>query len=73
MSAWGGAGKTSLVTHWVLESGGRGKRSAVALLDRAGIFLDDMSPSDLERAIGVPVQVVEPSAAGFLQAVCSVR
>ncbi|HEV8475078.1 MAG TPA: DUF512 domain-containing protein [Methylomirabilota bacterium] len=46
---------------------------SVALLDRAGIFLDDMSPSDLGRAIGVPVQVVEPSAAGFLQAVCSVR
>jgi putative radical SAM enzyme (TIGR03279 family) len=46
---------------------------AVTLRDRDGVFLDDMTPADLAQAIGVRVEVVEPSAAGLLQAVCSAR
>jgi tetratricopeptide (TPR) repeat protein len=29
VSAWGGAGKTALVTHWALEAGGPGNRSGI--------------------------------------------
>jgi len=29
VSAWGGAGKTALATHWVLQAGGPGKRPGV--------------------------------------------
>jgi NifB/MoaA-like Fe-S oxidoreductase len=43
---------------------------AVALRDRDGVFLDDMRPSDLEAALGVPVRVVEPEPAALLSAVC---
>jgi putative radical SAM enzyme (TIGR03279 family) len=46
---------------------------AVALRDRDGVFLDDMTPADLAQAIGTRVEVVEPTAAGLLQAVCSAR
>ncbi len=43
---------------------------AVALRDRDGVFLDDMRPSDLQAALGVPVRVVEPEPAALLSAVC---
>src|SRR4029453_6033449 len=32
---------------------------AVAVRDGEGVFLDDRTPADLERALGVPVQVIE--------------
>ena len=41
---------------------------AVALRDRDGVFLDDMTPRDLEALVGVPVRVVEPDARGLLRA-----
>ena len=44
---------------------------AVALRDRDGVFLDDMTPSDLAAALGVPVRVVAPEPAALLSAVCS--
>jgi putative radical SAM enzyme (TIGR03279 family) len=44
---------------------------AVALRDRDGVFLDDMTPSDLAAAVGVPVRVVAPEPAALLSAVCS--
>jgi NifB/MoaA-like Fe-S oxidoreductase len=34
---------------------------AVALRDGAGVFLDDLTPADLGRALGVPVVPVEPT------------
>jgi putative radical SAM enzyme (TIGR03279 family) len=33
---------------------------AVALRDGDGVFLDDVTPADLSRDLGVPVQVIEP-------------
>jgi len=41
---------------------------AVALRDRDGVFLDDMTARQLADAIGVPVRVVEPSPGGLLAA-----
>jgi putative radical SAM enzyme (TIGR03279 family) len=41
---------------------------AVALRDVDGVFLDDLTPGDLARDLGVPVRVVEPSAAALLAA-----
>jgi len=43
---------------------------AVALRDRDGVFLDDMTPADLAAAVGVPVRVVAPEPAALLSAVC---
>jgi putative radical SAM enzyme (TIGR03279 family) len=43
---------------------------AVALRDRDGVFLDDMTAADLADALGVPVRVVEPAPAALLSAVC---
>jgi putative radical SAM enzyme (TIGR03279 family) len=34
---------------------------AVAVRDGDGVFLDDLTPADLARDLGVPVRVVEPS------------
>jgi putative radical SAM enzyme (TIGR03279 family) len=42
---------------------------AVALRDRDGVFLDDMTPADLSAAVGVPVHVVDCDARGLLRAV----
>jgi NifB/MoaA-like Fe-S oxidoreductase len=42
---------------------------AVALRDRDGVFLDDMTRDDLAAVLQVPVRVVEPSARGLLRAV----
>jgi putative radical SAM enzyme (TIGR03279 family) len=44
---------------------------AVALRDRDGVFLDDMTPGDLAQALGVPVRIVEPEPSALLSAVCS--
>jgi putative radical SAM enzyme (TIGR03279 family) len=41
---------------------------AVALRDGEGVFLDDVTPADLSRALGVPVTPVEPDAAALLRA-----
>jgi putative radical SAM enzyme (TIGR03279 family) len=41
---------------------------AVAVRDGAGVFLDDLTPADLSRSLGVPVTAVEPSAPAFLAA-----
>ena len=41
---------------------------AVALRDGDGVFLDDLTPADLERALGVPVRPVEPDARALLAA-----
>jgi hypothetical protein len=40
----------------------------VALRDGEGVFLDDVTPADLSRALGVPVTPVEPDAAALLRA-----
>jgi hypothetical protein len=40
----------------------------VAIRDGAGVFLDDLTPGDLESTLGVPVRVVEPTAPGLLDA-----
>ena len=41
---------------------------AVALRDRDGVFLDDMTPAELAEALRVPVHVVEPEPRGLLRA-----
>ena len=41
---------------------------AVALRDGEGVFLDDLTPADLTRVLGVPVTPVEPDAAALLRA-----
>jgi putative radical SAM enzyme (TIGR03279 family) len=42
---------------------------AVALRDRDGVFLDDMTPADLSALLQVPVRVIEPEARSLLRAV----
>jgi hypothetical protein len=44
---------------------------AVALRDGEGVFLDDLTPADLARALGVPVTPVEPDAAALLRALAA--
>jgi hypothetical protein len=34
-----------------------------------GVFLDDLTPGDLARDLGVPVAVVEPTPTALLRAV----
>ena len=41
---------------------------AVALRDGDGVFLDDATPADLARDLGVPVHAVEPDARALLRA-----
>jgi putative radical SAM enzyme (TIGR03279 family) len=41
---------------------------AVAVRDVGGVFLDDLTPGDLTRDLGVPVRIVEPSARALLRA-----
>ncbi len=40
----------------------------VALRDGDGVFLDDLTPADLARALGVPVVAVEPEPRALLRA-----
>jgi putative radical SAM enzyme (TIGR03279 family) len=41
---------------------------AIALRDGEGVFLDDLTPADLARALGVPVVAVEPEPRALLRA-----
>jgi putative radical SAM enzyme (TIGR03279 family) len=41
---------------------------AVTLRDGDGVFLDDLTPTDLATDLGVPVRVVEPSARALIAA-----
>jgi NifB/MoaA-like Fe-S oxidoreductase len=41
---------------------------AAAIRDGDGVFLDDVTPADLARDLGVPVRVVEPTARALLRA-----
>jgi putative radical SAM enzyme (TIGR03279 family) len=41
---------------------------AVAVRDGDGVFLDDLTPDDLARDLGVPVRIVDPTARGLLDA-----
>ena len=43
---------------------------AVTLRDGDGVFLDDVTPADLARDLGVDVRVVEPAAGALLRALC---
>jgi putative radical SAM enzyme (TIGR03279 family) len=43
---------------------------AAALRDVDGVFLDDVTPADLARDLGVPVRPLEPEAPALLQALC---
>ena len=42
---------------------------AVAVRDADGIFLDDLTPADLARDLGVPVKVVQPTPSALLKAI----
>jgi putative radical SAM enzyme (TIGR03279 family) len=42
---------------------------AVAVRDGDGVFLDDLTPADLARDLGVPVKVVQPVASALLTAI----
>jgi len=42
---------------------------AVALHDVDGVFLDDVTPADLARDLGVPVKVVPPTPGALLKAI----
>ena len=42
---------------------------AVAVRDGDGIFLDDLTPADLARDLGVPVKVVQPTPSALLNAI----
>jgi putative radical SAM enzyme (TIGR03279 family) len=41
---------------------------SVTVRDAEGVFLDDVSPADLSRDLGVPVRVVAPTARALLKA-----
>ena len=42
---------------------------AVALRDVGGVFLDDLTPGDLARDLGIPVEVVAPAPGPLLRAI----
>jgi putative radical SAM enzyme (TIGR03279 family) len=44
---------------------------AVAVRDGSGVFLDDLTPADLVRDLGVAVRVVEPTARALLRALAA--
>ena len=41
---------------------------SVAVRDVEGVFLDDLTPGDLARDLGLPVRVVEPTARALVRA-----
>jgi len=51
------------------ELGRRVLVPAVAVRDADGIFLDDVTPADLARDLGVPVTVVQPTPGALLRAI----
>jgi len=46
---------------------------SVAVRDVEGVFLDDLTPGDLARDLGVPVRVVAPAGAALLRALSGGR
>ena len=42
---------------------------AVALRDVDGVFLDDLTPADLARDLGVPVKAIPPTPGALLRAI----
>jgi NifB/MoaA-like Fe-S oxidoreductase len=40
---------------------------SVAVRDGDGVFLDDVTPADLARELGVPVEVIEPEPRALLR------
>ena len=44
---------------------------SVTVRDRDGVLLDDLTPADLSRDLGVPVRVIEPTPGALLQALRS--
>jgi NifB/MoaA-like Fe-S oxidoreductase len=46
---------------------------AVTVRDAEAVFLDDLTPDDLTRELGVPVRIVEPNPAALLRAVSGAR
>jgi putative radical SAM enzyme (TIGR03279 family) len=42
---------------------------AVAVRDGDGVFLDDLTPADLARDLGVPVRVIQPTPGALLRAI----
>ena len=42
---------------------------AVAVRDGDGVFLDDLTPADLARDLGVPVKVIQPTPSALLRAI----
>ncbi len=45
----------------------------VALSDKAGVFLDDLTLGDVSASLGVPVRAVEPSPAALVTALVTAR
>jgi hypothetical protein len=43
---------------------------AVTLRDVDGVFLDDLTPADLARDLGVPVRAIDPEPRALLRALC---
>ena len=43
---------------------------AVAVRDGDGVFLDDVTPAELARDLGVPVQVIDPDPRALLRGLC---
>jgi NifB/MoaA-like Fe-S oxidoreductase len=43
---------------------------AVTVRDGDGVFLDDVTPGDLARDLGVAVKLVAPAPAALLDALC---
>jgi len=41
----------------------------VAVRDGDGLFLDDLTPADLARDLGVPVKMVQPTPGALLKAI----
>ena len=49
---------------------------SVAVRDGEGVFLDDMTPEDVEREAGMKVIMIEPTAKGLVEAIkvgCALR
>jgi putative radical SAM enzyme (TIGR03279 family) len=52
------------------DLGGAVLLPAVTVRDGDGVFLDDVTPDDLARDLGVPVTLVAPTPAALLDALC---
>ena len=70
VTAWGGAGKTALVTHWVQDAGGAARRPGIRGVFGWSFYADPSAEhwADgllgwAERTLGVPVPAAQPAAA----------